>query len=116
MPAALRIQKTVAAIRAQIGRVAGCNGLQPAVVESWLSAVEEQCGREAMDEPTMRVYLRVLERWVSPVSELTAAHADLVRLSGAGAHAGDGFPIPRSANGWIPPARMVESGLAAPSN
>jgi hypothetical protein len=74
------IRDAVAAIRAQRDLVALRNGLRPAVVESWLAEVEEKCGQEVHYEADVRVCLRVLERWVSPVAELGNIQAVLTRI------------------------------------
>lgn len=77
------ISRAIGAIRAQRELVATRNGLRADVVDSWLAAVEEKCGQAVIDEPAVRLCLRVLERWVSPLGELASAHAALVRVISA---------------------------------
>jgi hypothetical protein len=111
----IEIRAAVAAIRAQRQLVAARNGLQTAVVESWLAAVEAKCDEAVLDEPALRICLRVIERWVSPLSELASAHALLVRLATAGIKPRRGFGSPSAITGWIPPMPASNGGIAATS-
>ena len=107
------IHAVVAAIRVQCEQVARRNGLQCAVVESWLSAVEEKCAQPAIDESAVRVCLRVLERWVSPLSELAGSHAALVRLTTPVTKRPGLVGRPFAGQGWIPPVTPSRGDAAA---
>ncbi len=96
------IQDAVATLRTHRELIAGRNGLRPAVVESWLAAAEAKCSEELIDETGVRVCLRVIERWISPLGELGGVHSTLVRLLANGKTPAALFGLPPSLKEWLP--------------
>jgi hypothetical protein len=102
MIATTAVRDTVAALRAHRELIAGRNGLQPAVVESWLAAAEARCSEGSLDETGVRVCLRVIERWISPLGELAGVHSSLVRILATGKLPLGMFGLSPSLKEWLP--------------
>jgi hypothetical protein len=79
------------------------NGLELAVVESWLKAVERELNKEPVDWASIHVCVEVLDRWVSAVPELKTAHEAFSPLCRGGDRALGGFHPALSSNVWFRP-------------
>lgn len=75
MPDEDDILRAIATIRSRSDLIATRNGLRGPTVESWLAEVEKLHRGGKAEEGSLRVSLRVLERWLCPIPELSEVHA-----------------------------------------
>lgn len=108
MGIAFELRNAISTIRDNLNPTCRFNGVTQAVVEGWLTAVENHLNQTPVDWAAIKISLNVLSRWIGRVDELRAA-AEVFRLITTG---GDQLTaaavVPSEFEHWLWAPRLLD--------